>query len=300
MSENPVAVVCTALASPAMQEKFRQVLPPDVSLDRFTRVTLTAIQKNPSVLECDRATLYNACIDAANRGLMPDGKEGAIVSFRQKDGPPKAQFMPMPEGIIKELAKAGVKAHAVSIYEKDSRRIWNDDDGQHFLHELVVFGDRGERIGAVAWAKDGSGHCYVEAMNMDDLLRVAQTSRSKDRNGNIVGPWAQWPERMEQKSALHRLRKRIAILGADDVVERLQADEEADTDTNTLSAGPLTAGPPVQPTQSSGPVDNAALPVQSQKRPRGLQAALDRAPAREAVPVGDDGDPGYGDGDDIF
>lgn len=289
MSENPVAVVCTALASPAMQEKFKQVLPPDVSLDRFTRVTLTAIQKNPAILECDRTTLYNACIDAANRGLMPDGKEGAIVSFRQKDGPPRAQFMPMPEGVIKEMAKAGVKAHAVSVYEKDTVEIWNDDDGQHFEHRPVVFGDRGERIGAVAWAKDAGGRTYVEAMNMDDLLRVAQTSRSKDRNGNIVGPWAQWPERMEQKSVLHRLRKRIAILGADDVVERLQADEEADV---------APADDLVKPTQTSGPVDNAALPVQSQKRPRGLQAALDRAQAPEPVPA-DDGDPGFSD-DDIF
>ena len=45
--------------------------------------------------------------------------------------------------------------------------------------------------------------------------------RSKNKAGEIVGPWAQWPERMEQKSALHRLRKRIAILGAEDVVQRV-------------------------------------------------------------------------------
>jgi phage RecT family recombinase len=287
MAENPVAVVCRTLVTPEMQQKFKAVLPPDVSLDRFTRVTLTAIQKNPAIIDCDRTTLYNACVDAANRGLMPDGREGAIVSFRQKDGPPRAQFMPMPEGVIKELAKAGVKAHSVSIYEKDTVEIWHDDDGQHFRHVPKVFGDRGERIGAVAWAKDAQGRTYVEAMNMDDLLRVAQVSRSKDKNGNIVGPWAQWPERMEQKSTLHRLRKRIAIIGADDVVDRLQEDEAADVATPDDDP----------PAPVSAPT---AAPAATTKRPRGLQAVVDRAKAEDAVPAGgDDGDPGYSD-DDIF
>jgi recombination protein RecT len=270
-AENPVAIVCRAITTPDMQAKFKAVLPADVSLDRFTRVTLMAIQKNPAVLECDRSSLYNSCVDAAARGLMPDGKEGAIVSFRQKDGPPKAQFMPMPEGIIKEMAKAGVKAHAVSVYEKDTVDVWNDDAGQHFSHRPVVFGSRGERIGAVAWATDRDGRTYVEAMNMEDLLRVAQSSRSKNKAGEIVGPWAQWPERMEQKSALHRLRKRIAILGAEDVVQRLQEDEEQDFEPATAPA-------------EAAPAPAAEAPAQ--KRPRGLQAVVEaaKAPIRQPEP----------------
>ncbi len=265
---NELAVVCQSLIHPEMQQKFKQVLPPEVSLDRFTRVTLTAIQKNPDILECDRTSLYNSCLDAANRGLMPDGREGAIVKFRQREGAPRAQFMPMPEGIIKELAKAGVKAHSVSIYESDQVEIWNDDDGQHFKHVPKVFGDRGERIGAVAWAKDAQGRTYVEAMNMDDLQRVAAVSRSKDRNGNVVGPWAQWPERMSEKSALHRLRKRIPIIGHEDVVARLQDDEVADVDQGDDAGDSVVI-------QAAAEAPRAAAPPKS--RPKGLQAALDAA-----------------------
>lgn len=283
--QNQLAVVCQSLVHPEMQAKFKQVLPPDVSLDRFTRVTLTALQKNPAILECDRTSFYNSCLDAANRGLMPDGKEGAIVSYRQREGAPKAQFSPMPEGIIKELAKAGVSAHAISVYERDQVEIWNDDDGQHFKHVPKVFGDRGERIGAVAWAKAANGRTYVEAMNMDDLQRVASVSRSKDRNGNIVGPWAQWPERMEQKSALHRLRKRIPIVGHEDVVARLQDDEEA-----VVAEVPAAdANVPVEPEAARAA---ASQPAAQKPRPKGLQAALDAVqddpgPAGYE-PVGDD------------
>lgn len=289
--QNQLAVVCQSLVHPEMQAKFKQVLPADVSLDRFTRVTLTAIQKNPAILDCDRTSFYNSCLDAANRGLMPDGKEGAIVAFRQKEGPSKAQFMPMPEGIIKELAKAGVAAHAISVYEKDQVEIWNDDDGQHFKHVPKVFGDRGERIGAVAWAKAANGRTYVEAMNMDDLLRVAQVSRSKDRNGNIVGPWAQWPERMEQKSALHRLRKRIPIVGHEDVVARLQEDEEAiGADLPVADANV-----PVEPEAA-----RAAAPTAQKPRPKGLQAALDAAKQQSDDPGPGDYEPAGDDEREMF
>jgi recombination protein RecT len=229
MNENALAIVCKSLVDPKMQDQFKAVLPQDIALDRFTRVTLTAIQQDPSILECDRQSLYNACVDAAKRGLLPDKKEGALVSFNTKQGDTwikKAQFMPMPEGIIKEMAKAGIKAYAVSVYENEQVDIWNDDDGQHFKHKPIAFGDRGKRMGAVACAKDSEGRTFVEAMNMDDLSRAAAASKSKDKQGNPVGPWKDWPERMEQKTVLHRLRKRVAILGNDDVVERLRQDEE--------------------------------------------------------------------------
>jgi recombination protein RecT len=276
MNENAIAVVCRAIADPAMQDKFRSVLPPNVSLDRFTRVTLTAVQNNPALLECDRASLYNACVTAAQRGLLPDGKEGALVSFNTKQGDQwvkKVQFMPMPEGIIKEMAKAGIKAYAASVYEHDTIEIWSDDDGQHVMHRPKVFGDRGERVGAYASAKDADGRTYVEAMNMAELARAAAASRSKDKAGNPIGPWKDWPERMEQKTVLHRLRKRVAILGDDDVVERLREDDEA----ALLDHAPTPAVEAVEPPSAPSPA----------KRPKTLQAIVEAEP-EPAPPYSDE------------
>ncbi len=271
-NQNPLMVVCKAIAEPAMQEKFKQVLPPGLSVDRFTRVTLAAVQNNPSILDCDRTSLYNACVSAAQRGLLPDGKEGALVKFNTKVGETwvnKAQFMPMPEGIIKEMAKAGFKCYVVSIYENelDTLEIWNDETGQHFRHRPIVFGARGERQGAVAVATDPSGRTWVEAMNMEDIKRVMAASKSKDRKtGEPYGPWKDWPERMEQKSALHRLRKRLPIIGHDDIVEALQQDELQDV------------GAPEPEQTVSQPQQQSAPPKPAQRRPRGLQAVIDAEP----------------------
>lgn len=284
MSDNAMTVVCRSLADPAMQEKFQSVLPPGISLDRFTRVTLTAIQQNPAILDADRQSLYNACVIAATRGLLPDNREGALTIFNTKVGDQwvkKAQFMPMVEGIIKELATAGIKAHAVSVYANDKVEVWNDDEGQHFKHTPVLFGDRGNRVGAVAWAKDASGRTYVEAINMDDAKAIRARSRSKDKDGNPTGPWRDAPDRMEQKSALHRLRKRIAIIGNDTVLAKLREDEE-NSDYETSEEAPPQEAAKDEPPKKSVP----------ETRPRGLRAVIQQAAAPEPPPVRDE-PPGF-------
>lgn len=285
MSENALTTVCRSLADPAMAEKFKSVLPAGVSLDRFTRVTITAIQQNPSVLDADRTTLYNSCISAASRGLMPDGKDGVLSVFNTKVGGEwvkRVQFMPMVEGIVKEMAKAGVKAYAVSVYANDDIEFWNDETGQHVKHKPVVFGERGERIGAMAVATDTDGRTYVEAMNMEELARVAAKSRSKDKEGNPIGPWRDSPERMEQKTVLHRVRKRVPIIGHDDLVAQMQEDDAADYETAEQQQ-------PISAVQEKAPAPAA------KKRARGLQAVVEQMPMDDGVqddqqPAGDDGE----------
>jgi recombination protein RecT len=197
---------------------------------------------------------------------MPDGKQGALVVFNTKQGNEwirKIQFLPMVEGIIAEMAKAGVKAYAVSVYENDEVNIWNDDDGQHVIHKPKVFGDRGARVGAFAAGKAEDGRTYVEAMNLEELAKIKARSKSKDKQGNVFGPWATDEERMEQKTVLHRLRKRIPIL-----IEQGWDDAE-DTDTDV--------GEPYVAPQPTGE------PRQAATRPRSLQAVVDMPPPAEPV-----------------
>ena len=278
MNTSPMQMVVAGLTDERMQKSFKDVLPANVTVDRFTKVTLTAIQSSPEVLEADRQSLYQACVHAAARGLLPDKKEGALVVFNTKmpDGSwvKKVQFLPMPEGIIKEMAKAGVSAYAVSVYEKDELEIWNDDDGQHVRHKPVIFGDRGARLGAFAAGKTKEGRSYVEAMNMDDIARVRSRSKQKDKEGNPTGAWKTDTERMEQKSALHRLRKRIPMVGYE-----FNDDEDSDVDLSQPAEAVVATQPPTQ---------TEAAPA-GRKRPRALQAVVDApAPPPEAPPPPDD------------
>jgi recombination protein RecT len=254
-----------SLTSPEMTGHLQKLLPPNVSVDRFTRTTMVAIQNNPSVLEADRQSLYNAISRAAQDGLMPDGREAALIIHNVKTGNGYAKMVrygQMVEGVIKQLGKAGIMAYASSVYEADEIEIWGDENGQYVKHRPKVFGNRGELIGVYATAKVGD-RTFVEAMNIDEIERVRSASRSGEN-----GPWKQWYDRMAQKSVLHRLKKRLPIL--DSVVsDSLRALDEEVEEAVMVVAEPEMVSEPMQEAES------APVEVVEKKRPRGLQAVVD-------------------------
>lgn len=271
---SPVAVVANTIQADQMQKMIRQVLPKDVTADRFTRTTLTAIQNNPDLLvNTDRQSLYNAVVRCAEYGLMPDGKQAVIVKFWSRElNQFKAQAMPMVEGIIHIMGKAGVPAFAATVYENDEFEQWNDETGQHVRHKPVKLGKpRGARVGAFAAAKTKDGWSYVEAMDMTDLEVPKRVTRQKDKDGNLIGPWRDTPDRMEQKSALHRLAKRVPSLA-------LRDDEEFNGDEQ-LVAPPSSGSPEPPPQNAAEGTQEPATP----KRPRGLQKVVDSATDAEIV-----------------
>ena len=282
MNESALVTITQTIASPQMQSQLASLLPKEVPLDKFTEVCCMAIRQSPEVLEGDRQTLYDSCLQLARRGLLPDKKEAALVVFNTNVGTydqPKwvkmVQAMPMVEGIIKEMGKAGVRAYAVSVYEKDTIELWNDDKGQHVKHKPVVFGDRGARVGCFAAAKCPDGRTYVEALSMADIEKVRSRSKQKDKKtGAPTGTWKSDPERMEQKSALHRLRKRIPILDNADALQNLK-DMEAESDIELTNDG-LPSSPPAK--EETGSAERAESTAQASKsrRPKALQSVIDQ------------------------
>src|SRR5690349_12093399 len=59
-------------------------LPKHIPVERFKRVILTALNLNPDLVGADRRSLFNAAQKAAQDGLVPDGREGALVIFNDR------------------------------------------------------------------------------------------------------------------------------------------------------------------------------------------------------------------------
>ncbi len=272
------------------QAQIRASLPPSVSLDRFTAVTVAAINQNPDLLSAERQSFYNSVVKCAHEGLLPDGQDSVLNVYNtnvgDKNNPRwirKVQYQRMVGGLLKQFTKAGIDAYAESVYENDGFDYWNDENGQHVIHKPTKLGQtRGDRIGSYAVAKLPSGRVIVQVMDMDDLTRVRAASKSPDK-----GPWKTWPERMEQKSALHRLRKRVAVIDEQAAKELGKIDEEFEEEPEL---------PPEQPRQ--------AIPAPTDKRPSSLQSVVDQhgggsnEPATIEPPM-DGGDPGPQEGDII-
>lgn len=192
----PIDEIRVSLAR--MEQEFFKVLPSHVTADKFTRTAITAVQNMPSLLDCDRRSLYNACMDAAAQGLLPDGREGAIVPFKGK-----ARFMPMIQGICKKIRNSGEigDIDAQVVHENDEYHAWIDEKGRHFRFERAK-GDRGNPTLTFAYAIGRDGAFYFEEISEDEMSKIESQSRASD------SPWkGPFKNEMKRKSALRRLAK---------------------------------------------------------------------------------------------
>lgn len=202
MSNVPSVINEVRCAIEKMSGQFKAALPAHIPVDRFVRTVMTAIQTNEALVNADRRTLFSAATRAAQMGLLPDGREGAIVTFKNQ-----CQFMPMLGGLLKLIRNSGelasLDAQVVCKNDQFSYRLGVDDVPQH---EPDWFGERGEMIGAWAVARMKDGAAYVEVMSMKQINQVRGVSRS-----GSSGPWQAWPEEMARKTVIRRLAKRLPL-----------------------------------------------------------------------------------------
>lgn len=215
----PVQAVKNDLAR--MKDQFRAALPSHIPVDKFVRTVQTAVATSPQLVASNKQSLFAASMKAAQDGLLPDGREAAIVTFKNKQGEQIAQYMPMVSGILKKVRNSGELASITSqiVYEKDDFEFYVDEDGEHIKHKPNMFGERGKEIGAYALAKTKDGAVYIEVMTMDQIAAVKNVSRGK--NGPWSGPFA---SEMIRKTVIKRLSKRLPM--STDLEFTMKADDD--------------------------------------------------------------------------
>lgn len=237
-----------------MAPQFKSALPAHIPVERFVRVAQTAILNNSELARADRRSLLSACVRAAESGLLPDGREAALVTFKDRDGTPQAVFMPMVGGILKLVRNSGELKSISSqiVYEKDSFKYSISESGEHLSHEPQIFADRGEPVGVYAIAILKDGGVYIEVMTRAQIDSVKSVSRGK--NGPWSGPFA---TEMWRKTAIKRLAKRLPL--STDIDIALKADD--DLYDLERPAEPSEPAEPTKPNQPSRLLDMIDEPV---------------------------------------
>lgn len=189
-----------------MEGQFKAALPPHVSVEKFVRTVITAIQGNPDLITADRASLFAACLECATDGLLPDGREAAIVTFRNnKKGCIEAGYMPMVVGLLKMMRNSGEIATIFpnTVCENDEFEYWIDETGEHIKH-TPNFDDRGALTHAYTIARMKDGSVTTEVMSHQEIEKVRACAKAKDS-----GPWKDWYGEMAKKTVLRRVAKRL-------------------------------------------------------------------------------------------
>lgn len=220
---NDITVVRSQIEN--MDGQFAAGLPAHIPVERFKRVVMTAIQGNGSLLNCDRRTLFAACVQAAQDGLLPDGREGALVPFKGR-----VQWMPMIAGIRKKVRNSGEIAtwDVQAVYENDQFDFELGDEP--FIKHKPTLKDRGELIAVYSVATLKGGEKSRDVMGVDDVEKIRKLALSKN------GPWSNptFYAEMAKKTVARRHSKVLPmstdlddLVRRDDVLYNLEASSDA-------------------------------------------------------------------------
>lgn len=254
----PIEVFKNVVAKKA--DEFKTMLPSHITVDKFQRTIATAALTNPKLLECDRQSLLIAAMSLAKDGLLPDGREAALVPFKSRVKGDDGQFrdkwlvqaMPMVYGLRKKILQSGeVLSLQVGV-------VYADEVNKGFIYEIGMeppirhrpdlFADPENRTDdlivaaySIARIKNGDAEPLwsVELMTRGEINKVRQMSQTgalgrtvqygKDKGKPIEpkGPWVDWFSEQAKKTVLRRHSKMLPMSGdLIDVFTRDDAEEQ--------------------------------------------------------------------------
>lgn len=252
-----------------MMPEFKKALPGHIPAEKFVRTILTAVQMNPQISKaCETQggmqSLFAACTKAATDGLILDGREAALVTFRQnvkenRNDPDKwedrVQYIPMVAGLMKKARNSGeisnIAAHVV--YSNDLFEYVLGDE-ERIAHAPKMGGDRGHAIAVYAIVKMKDGSVQREVMDKAAVLAIAKQSKNAAQYNPDTGPnFGEW----WRKTVIRRISKYLP--SSSDRDEFMQAVERIDEgfDYEATNNGPTEPAP--QPTGKKRGAAAAAL-----------------------------------------
>ncbi|MCL1826435.1 MAG: recombinase RecT [Candidatus Cloacimonetes bacterium] len=189
-----------------MDDELRKVLPPEIPIEKFKRVTITALQENADLLKADRKSLFKACLLCASAGLYPNGKEAA---FTIRKG--KVVYTEMVRGVIKRILNntdvVKIKSRCVFTHDLFEYKLGTDEYLLHIPNlDIPVKNIEKEFkcVYAIFTLKNGQEMIDVMPKYEVDRRRAIST-------GSHLTFWSNFYDRMARKSVIHRLSEDLDL-----------------------------------------------------------------------------------------
>lgn len=193
----------------AAKDKFSEVAPTWLSVERIVRLAIAARSRSPALAECSSDSYLLFLMRCAETGLEPIGAGGAwaVPYWNRKVNPPvrEVQFIPDWRGLIQLAKRTGQIKHAYGeVVCANDKVSYQKGDTPHIAHEPNLT-NRGDMIGAycVVILPDDSRH--IEYMNKTELDAI----RNRSKSGGD-GPWATDYGQMAIKTVVKRALKPFA------------------------------------------------------------------------------------------
>jgi recombination protein RecT len=259
-------------------------LPKHISAERFIRITLTAVQRTPKLLDCDPTSFFAAIMQCAALGLEPDGLLGHayLIPFKTQ-----VQFIPGYRGLCKLVRQsgeiAGIYARVVRARDRFDYAYGLD---QRLEHAPFRGPEHGELTATYAVARfRGEGDLpQFDVMERWEVDRIREMSQGWQRaeKGQKDSPWHLHYEAMAMKTVLRRLCKLLPqSVDKDHLARAIALDEQAEA--NLPQSFDTSLLPPIEPERQELPASEQGrrMPLGKRETPAAPAAEPAREPGEE-------------------
>lgn len=174
-----------------------------VSFDLFRLGVARALQRDPKLERCSKASLAGAILDCARLGLVPAGydAQAAIVARGSE-----ATLMVMVGGLVDLAMRGGTVVEIGAETVRASERFERDPIADTISHS-VTYPRPTEIVAAYAWAKMADGSKVFEIVDKAEIDAAM-------RAGSGGPAWKTWQGEMAKKVAKRRLVRARRLISA--------------------------------------------------------------------------------------
>ncbi len=220
--------------SDTMREQFARALPKHLTADRFTRVCITALTRNPKLQECTPESFMRCLLDLSAMGLEPDGRRAHLIPYGKE-----CTLVVDYKGTVELVMRSGIVSiiHADKVCEND---LFEYDRGEIKQHKIDFKKPRGNAYAYYALVRFKDGSEKAEVMNMEDIEAIRE--RSQGYKSAIQykksHPWLTDFDEMAKKTVFKRCSKWLQLSPEiRDALEKGDDDYTPDTDAIRTVSG---------------------------------------------------------------
>lgn len=191
------------------------ILPKHLDPERLSKTMLLAMTRQPLLYECSVESIIQSFMTCAELGLEPGGIRGymyLVPFWNSRIKGYECQTIPGYRGLM-HLAKSCQDISYITARVVHAADRFEAVYGltENLVHEPCLDDNRGPAVCVYAVAHWRTGDKQFEIMTRSQIESIKSRSRSRDKNGNIVGPWVTDEDEMWRKTAIRRLMKYMEL-----------------------------------------------------------------------------------------
>jgi len=223
------------------QSEIAKALPDYVGKDRFFKLLVTELVRNPDIAQCEPASVIESIYQCARLGLSPGPSPiGKIHLIRFGS---QCTTIIDYKGLIDLAKRSGrckdIRAYVVYENEIEGGRFVhkasNTPNPPMLFHEPIDFGERGNPVGAYAIAYFDDRDPTWQILSIKDIEKARSSSRG---SSSSKSPWNTHWEEMAKKTAIRRLCKFLDL--SDEMSDQLAKEDAVTYQTGTTTVTPIT------------------------------------------------------------